>query len=287
MIFPRCRFLTLCVNYHRDDETLRFVQGLLSQVDAVDQRVIVVDNSVPPLIDGPLSRLSQEDERASVVRPGRNLGYFGGAALGLQCYCKSAEMAEWIIVCNTDIEFSQEDFLCKLDLFHGGPHASAVVAPAIIASFSGCSQNPHMRSRPTRVRMHFYKWIYRLPPLFWVYETLSFIKRALFHGALPSTGSEMLAEGPTTIYSPHGAFIAFHRRYFEAGGSLNHGVFLFGEETFVAETCRRLGLAVQYDHRLKIIHREHGATGHLRESRKLHAEAAAYCADTFFSGERT
>lgn len=287
MTAPRCRFLTLCVNYHNDEETLRFVRALLAQIDAADQRIIVVDNSATPVLDGPLSVLEREDKRATVVRPGRNLGYLGGAAFGLRHYREVAEVAEWTIVCNTDIVLPRNDLLRQLDLFHGGSRVSAVVAPAIVSSFSARNQNPHMRSRPTRVRMHLYKWIYRQPYLFWGYRSLSSIKQVLLRWAATAQDGENLSEEPTTIYSPHGAFIAFHRQYFEAGGSLDYGSFLFGEEIFVAETCRRLDLAIQYDRRLKIIHREHATTGQSPESGRFQAEAAAYCADTFFGGDRT
>lgn len=42
-----------------------------------------------------------------------------------------------------------------------------------------------------------------------------------------------------SIYAPFGAFIVFHRQYFESGGHLSYGSFLFGEEIFITETARR------------------------------------------------
>lgn len=280
------KYLTLCINYHNDEGSSLFIHDLLSQNDAVDQRIIVVDNSTRPRLNGPLSTFEREDLRVSVVRPAKNLGYFGGAAWGLKHYREKAKLAEWTIVCNTDIYLPQKDFLFKLNLLHGGSHASAVVAPAIISSISGRDQNPHMKSRPTRIRMQFYKWTYRLPPLFWLYRSLSSLKKVLFRWLLSSEFTEAFPDGSIAIYSPHGAFIAFNRRYFEAGGTLDHGVFLFGEEIFVAETCRRIGLSVQYDRRLRIVHREHEATGHYSESGKYQTAAAAHCADIYFGKTR-
>src|SRR5262249_2176510 len=92
--------------------------------------------------------------------------------------------------------------------------------------------------------------------------------------------------GPVPIYAPHGSFIAFRRTYFERGGSLNHPVFLFGEEIFVAETARRLGLTISYDRRLEVIHREHKSTGYFPSPRisAYSSQAATYCADQYFRG---
>ena len=81
----------------------------------------------------------------------------------------------------------------------------------------------------------------------------------------------------------------FSRRYFESSGNLNHGAFLCGEEVFIAETARRLGLAVVYDPRLKVVHKEN-ATLSRYTSRQLLAyvrEATDYVTETFFSGSAT
>jgi GT2 family glycosyltransferase len=66
---------------------------------------------------------------------------------------------------------------------------------------------------------------------------------------------------PGKIYAPHGACIVFSRHYFEAGGNLDYPCFLYGEEFFVAETARRLQLAIVVDPALKITHHEHATTG--------------------------
>jgi GT2 family glycosyltransferase len=90
---------------------------------------------------------------------------------------------------------------------------------------------------------------------------------------------------PLQIYAAHGAFLAFRKSYFEAGGTLRHGAFLFGEEIFVAETVRRLGLTIGYDPRLRVFHRGYTTTGYMpsRQMATYMREAARYCADTWFS----
>jgi hypothetical protein len=53
----------------------------------------------------------------------------------------------------------------------------------------------------------------------------------------------------------------FRRAYFDAGATLNFGSFLYGEELFVAEECRRTKQHISFEPSLKMIHREHTTTG--------------------------
>lgn len=120
------------------------------------------------------------------------------------------------------------------------------------------------------------------------YELLSSLRYAITNimaRARRQTVEEVAAERTRKIYAPFGAFIVFHRRYFEAGGHLNYGSFLFGEEIFVAETARRLGMAIVYDSRLRLCHREHGAMLNVpsRQIARYAAQSARYLARTYFS----
>lgn len=280
--------LTICVNYHSDKQTVCFVQGLLAQRGICDQKVIIVDNSEPPMVDSPLCDLACIDRRIWLRRRGKNLGYYGGAAWGLREYIKKFPLADWIIVCNTDMEFIQADFLSNLCTLYS-PCQHAIIAPAIISAVSGMDLNPFMRTRPTRFRMHFYKWIFRYYPILMTYQFLGLLKnKILFISEPPLVRSNANPDRkflvPQQIYAPHGSFVVYNRKYFTSGGTLDHGVFLFGEEIFIAETAKRLGLTIAYDPRLQIVHLEHTTTS-IFKSRKIPGfmkEAAEYCADTFF-----
>lgn len=281
--------LTICVNYHNDEETASFVKELLAQQGIFIQRVIVVDNAESTGVNSPLRDLSHADERIWLRCPGKNMGYYGGAAWGLREFIKEFPLPDWIIVCNTDMKFINTDFMSNLCAFHSASHY-AVIAPAIISDLSGRGQNPYMRTRPTHFRMHFYKWVFRYYPISMIYQLFALAKNRIPFILKPvlvrlNANSDPKVLVPQQIYAPHGSFVAFSRKYFESGGTLEHGVFLFGEEIFVAETARHLGLTIVYDPRLQIIHREHTTTS-IFKSRKILGfvrEAAEYCADTFFT----
>jgi len=130
--------------------------------------------------------------------------------------------------------------------------------------------------------MHFYRWMFSSYPSDVVYQSLHWLKQQTARGrplGLPSESGEV-----EPIYAAHGSFLAFHRSYFERGGTLGHGAFLFGEEIFVAETARRLGLAVLFEPRVIVEHAEHSSMGPLwrRETSDRRREASRYLANTFF-----
>lgn len=273
--------LVICVNYKNENETIRFVKNVLSQRGAEKIKVLVVDNSMCPPADC-LTDLFNLHKQVILLSPRKNLGYFGGSALGLRHYVERFTLPEWIVVSNTDIELLQGDFFAILHAEHS-ISPPAIVAPAIYSSLTNREQNPFLRRRPSSARMHFYSWIFRFSPFLNAYERLSNLKwhtRKMIN--TKSTNASIKEGRPFSIYAPHGSFLIFHRKYFEEGGTLDHGVFLFGEEIFVAETARRLGLEIIYDPKLKVLHREHSTTKHSEARDKYIAEGAAYCAKTFF-----
>lgn len=280
--------LVICVNYHDEQNTVSFVNEILQQECSDSLRLIIVDNSEGSSSDPRLLHLAKADSRVQVMKAPGNLGYFGGANWALRLYLAGAPLPDWIIVSNSDISFIGRDFLIRLFTLYPD-NAPSVVAPSILSKFSGTDQNPYMEQRPSSARMHFYKWVFRYYPTFVIYNTLSLVKhkmQAVIPMVIPFYDArKKKSKQPRAIYAPHGSFIIFHRSYFEAGGSLEYDVFLFGEEIFIAETARRLGLTVFYDPRLVVLHSGKATTGKFK-SRKMARfirEASSYCADKFFS----
>lgn len=279
--------LVLCISYRNDDDTIRFIRELLASETCEGLRITVVDNSGAPVLKAAFPKNSKNGSHLRILVSEGNLGYFGGAACGLRDYLSRNEMPEWVIVCNSDISLLQKEFFECL-LHFGEKHNFEVIAPAIISELSGRDQNPFMYVRPSALRMRFYKGLFKWYPLLVLYSSLYLVKEKLLKhcwSGQTTTGNPSSAAEPVRIYAAHGAFIAFRKSYFEAGGTLHHGAFLFGEEVFVAETVRRLGLTIGYDPRLQVFHRGHTTTGYI-PSRLMAShmrEAARYCADTWFS----
>lgn len=274
------KVLVICMNYFSDEDTIAFARSVLSQNHSSAIQVLVVDNSTvkPPNVK--LHPLQGDNNQVTILYPERNLGYFGGAAWGLKRYLETEELPEWVLVTNTDIEFPDQDFFRRLfELYPDG--FNGVVAPSILSGMNGCNQNPFMKRRPSKYRMHFLKWVFMTYPTLFIYQSLAMIKSMIKKGKLADC-NEVLQ--PMTIYAPHGSFILFDKKYFLSGGNLDYDVFLFGEEVFVAETVRRKKVEIRFDPRLSVLHQEHATTGIIKNKKmaKFVKESSAYCADQYF-----
>ena len=93
--------VSVVVNYEGFDDTIRCVESLLASAYA-EHRVVVVDNASP---SGDAARLSAElSDRAHVIASGRNLGYGGGANLGLGWALAQDAAYAWVLNNDTIVE---------------------------------------------------------------------------------------------------------------------------------------------------------------------------------------
>jgi len=273
--------LLICVNFRKPAETQRFVATALEQTLNSSLRLVVVENS-PSSDEGGVPESARNNPQVKALATGKNLGYFGGAAAALADHLKSHSMPEWVVVSNPDVYFSDREVLHRLCDSHLG-NEPAVIAPSIRTVNTSVEQNPYMRVRPSRFRMHLYRWLFSSYPVDVVYESLSWVKHRALELVSKKRPTEV-ASSPEKIYAPHGSFIALHRSYFERGGSLEYGAFLFGEEIFIAETARRLGLTVLYEPSVRIEHTERSTAAGLwnRDASRFRKQASRYLAKTFF-----
>jgi GT2 family glycosyltransferase len=226
-------------------------------------------------------------ENLSIVNSDKNRGYFGGLKMGLEWFRKThGGLPSWIIACNNDIRIEQTDFFEKLSrLEHGNV---GVIAPEIICSETGLDQNPFMLRRPGRWRigeLHFWLRSYYLA---FIHEEMSLWKsraEALRRRFLRKSEEPCKKPG-ARIYAAHGAFLIFSRQFFELGGFLDDGFFLFHEEISIAEICWKLGLAIFYHPQLSILHDEHSTIGrrftrttYLYQKQSFHHLMANYLTD--------
>ncbi len=274
-------FLVICVNYNNDEETFNFITALLRLNNFDRGKIVLVNNG--NLLNPSLTNLCINQSRIKLYQAEKNLGYLGGACWGLKQYLKEFPMPKWIILSNTDIHFSDSDIFKKIELYDPPPD---IIAPEIILQSNSrqalIKQNPHLKKRPSKLRMLFYKSVFRFFLLGTIYYFLSEIKCFICLNFLKKRKS--FAEANKSIkceriYAPMGAFIILNKSYFNAGGTLNHGCFLYGEEISIAENAQKLNLNVIYDPNLKVLHKG-GNTTRLVANRKLlkyHRDAAAYC----------
>ena len=287
------KVLIISVNYNSDDSALRFVGSFSSIIatSGVDTTSVLVDNTERSSSQVFFKHVQTINPSVICIKSPVNLGYFGGAHLGLEEYLRTNILPDWVIVSNVDLEFRGSNFLSHLRNI-SQIEKLGVVAPSIWSESRKHDWNPKIIARPSKLKMHFYKALYRNFYLFSLYLLLSKLKSLVNRSTMAGIKFLKIQKKKKkvvlwqNIYAPHGACIIFSRLYFERGGNLNYPMFLFGEEIFVAETVRRIGLKTIFYPALKLYSYDHVSTsGRFFRSRKIVSyfyDSAAFIVDKYF-----
>ena len=243
------KILIITVNFRNAGCTLE----LLTSASALDGfnhcNVLIVDNNSG---DDSVPRMREaiaKFNNVELLRSPQNRGYFGGARWGLDEYLARHRSPDWVIVCNNDIVFDDSRFLSHL--LERDPAKAGVIAPAIISRLTGCDANPIIRERPSSSRMWRYRLLLSQYYVAWLAQCLAPLVRKARNSLYVRRNH---GHDQTAIYAPHGSFIIFSRRFFESGGFIDHGFFLYAEEFCVAEMCRHLRVPVLHDPELRVWH---------------------------------
>ncbi|HUP50022.1 MAG TPA: hypothetical protein VNA04_14655 [Thermoanaerobaculia bacterium] len=219
--------------------------------------VAVVDNSggLPP------------HPGVSIYPAPANLGYLGGAALGLDRWRaeQHGEVPEWVGIVNPDVALAGDAIAALLTA--GLPESVAIVAPSVLLGGT-IPQNPFLQRRPSSFRMWLYTVVFRSALLTLLLDLLLSLKR--FRARRRSAG------GPRPIYAAHGSAVLIRRSFFERGGTLSYRGFMYGEEIHLAEQVRSMGGTVMYMPSIAAVHRGSSSTSAVRFSkrRQWHLQSA-------------
>ena len=276
--------LIITVNFRHAECTLRLLESASRLEGFSGCYLLVVDNNSG---DGSAERIQTAISAYSnveLVASLENLGYFGAAKWALNRYMSGHQVPEWIVVCNNDIVFDSPAFL--RELIARDPRDVGALAPAIISRLTGFDSNPMILRRPGRIRKLRYRFLVSTYYVAWLTQWLApFVRkgRRRWHARRSNR-----RDCQTRIYAPHGSFLIFSRRYFEEGGFIDDGCFLYGEEISVAETCWRLGLPVIHDPELKVSHNDSQTTGRMltRSSYRLQREGLQYALGKYLESGR-
>lgn len=281
------RIVILAVSYCSDATAVEWVTGVnrvLVGSRRDDVAVVMVDNTPRESSADLFTRLLAADPRVKALKAPGNLGYFGGAFHGWEQWQREGgERPDWVIVSNVDVSFPDPAFFSRL-LDTPYPGDVGVLAPSILSKTRHGDWNPKISTRPSRRRMHAYKLLYRSRWVFNLYEALARVKYALTGFRRSRRVANASTPALRDIYAAHGACMLFAREFFVRGGTLRYPSFLFGEEIFVAETARELGLRTVYDPELVMSSEDHVSTGWLRSKRMVEymRESAVFLANRYF-----
>jgi GT2 family glycosyltransferase len=269
--------LYIAVTYRTADQARAFASHFQGAPEGT--HLVLVDNTEPEHRESLQVERRDSRSHATYVESPSNLGYFGGARLGLTQALEAGIRPQWLVVSNVDIRFSPADVagvLAEQDSSQVG-----VVAPSIRSSLSGRELNPFMANRPGRLRMRAYRYV------FWPYWGLVAYTAASQFASHLGVNRRHEAEGvaePRAVYAAHGSFMIFSSEFFLRGGDLSHAPFLFFEEITIAERVRRLNLPILFAPKLRVVHEEHASTSRLpgRLHHRFVREALVHVTDSYF-----
>ncbi len=239
------------VNYCSSDETCNWIRSIL-KLDGCNL-IVILDNSAERADVTLADRISELSNDIIYINNGHNLGYMPGANYVYQEIKKWGFVFDFLVVSNVDLEFETKNY--KQTLYAYDTDNVGIIAPAIVDN--GKDLNPYRINKPTKRYQKFTLMYFKYPVFRSFLDCARKIKKRLHHT------SKTYIEDGMKIYMPYGACFIFTKHYFEAGGNLQHELFLYAEESFVAEQCRKIHKDIIYVPDIYIKNKGHVSTGTL------------------------
>jgi GT2 family glycosyltransferase len=242
-------FLFIAVVYNDFADTEAFCRSLQSQ-DRSRQfglECLIVDNSTDSTVSAKLCTLTQTFDFVSILRPDKNVGYFGGLNYALErCDCSKCSC---VVLCNNDLEFASD--FCKVFMETSFSNDTFVVCPDVV-TLDGFHQNPHVLrplSRLSRVRIDLYFSNYYAAAI------LKTVKRAI-DWVMPRKFRRNRVSSSGFVHMGIGACYLLLPQFFSHFSTLHYPFFLYGEEAFLSAQVHEGGGRLYYCSALSVRHKE-------------------------------
>lgn len=259
-----------CVTYNSYNELAAFLSSLENAaVDIADKCVVDVY-----ITDNTENNRRPVSFQSGIVNirtfyPSKNLGYFGGVKYAMDSVDVSPY--HFVAISNVDLEF-RRDALCNLLNLEEGEDVGWI-AVQLYSLLEGRDRNPSVLKRYSRKKLQLLRIMFKYPLFMWLYKNTFYCRKKY-------SSHYQCSE----IYAGHGSFILLTDKYFSLCGKVDYPVFLYGEELYIAEQCRKHGLKVKYNPSVCLIDKEHVSTGKMRKVfyYKCNYEGLTYILNTFY-----
>lgn len=264
------RIAIYCVNYHSYDSLHQYLlsidKAIETEVSPIELKVIVADNTTPVL---PI-QYTPRHFSLIVVPTGDNKGYFG-AVRHAMLQISPADF-DYSIISNVDVLIST-DFFTQLLASKSDTTTVGWIAPEIYSQSLGFDFNPQAIEPYSLNKLKVLRLMFKYP---WLLR----VKQKLLH---MYHDIKDVSSGP--IYVGHGSFLILTKSFFTHSGIINYPVFLYGEEIYLAETCKSHHLQVIYEPAIKVIDIGRVSTGKIpfRQYCKYNYQGIDYIIKTFYN----
>ena len=248
--------LIITVNYRNTSVTEDFIHSLEKLHEFQRVQLVIVDSASTNATKEELETLLHNSSlHTQIIYSDQNTYYWGGVALAIKHLKLEFSMGpKWLIACNNDILFTQQDFLKQLIALD--PDKYPVIGPTIYSSVTRKNLNPAM-AKPINIFGKFYYSILFINPK--TARLIQIIRKmtqklfySVFKRSTPTSGK---------IYAPHGSLMIFSKHYFNRGGWIDDNFKLYGEEITTAEIASNNNLEIHFLPELEVSHVEHSSTG--------------------------
>ena len=268
-----------CVNYNSYKELYDYVRSVdVAAGECSDIRVdvYVIDNTdknYQPI------NISASHVNIKLFDHHMNYGYFGAVCHAIKEV--NLDDYDYYVISNVDV-LVDKDIFQKL-VAQKYPENTGIIAPRIFSK--------HLLKNLNPVRLERYSYN-RLKMLLFlndhsVLNTFLLWLRKRIYRLRKSSNAAVEAEQMSKLYLAHGSFILLTKEFYKRCGLIDYPIFLYCEEIYLAELCRKHDLLTVYDGTLKLTDIGMVSTGHLKKKQfcKYNHDAITYIINTFYKNK--
>ncbi|MBI5236965.1 MAG: glycosyltransferase family 2 protein [Deltaproteobacteria bacterium] len=243
-------FYFIAVNYRNYEFTIKYIKSINRfNFDRANIHIRIVDNDSGPEDLEAIQKATTGLKNFKLIKNEKNLGYFKALNVGIDDVYDKRDCI--LIVGNNDMEF-HENFIAELQKV-GYDDKTLVIAPNII-TMDGRHQNPHYIARMSRLRKFGFK----------VYHTSYFLSLCIhwLRGMQKKLRPPKKNDEHTKrqfIHMGVGACYILTEFFFDHYAKLDDSVFLWGEESLLANQIESVNGKILYEPDLIVYHRENGS----------------------------
>lgn len=250
------KFSFVVLHYKSYKDTIECVNSILDLYSEVN--VVIVDNASG---DGTVEKLIKKyksKENIYIIKNNRNLGFAEGNNVGYT-YAREVLLSEFILVCNNDLIFSQEDYLVKIKKIYNETGAY-IIGPDIESLSDGQHQNPMSPTTTNPYRINREILRYKLLLFLSKLNIYDFLKKNNFHNVQLQQNRIVHNELKENEVL-HGSMLIFTPRYVKKEeNAFRLGTFLYMEEDILYAYARSKNYKTLYAPNLHVYHKEDSST---------------------------
>ena len=157
----------------------------------------------------------------------------------------------YFILSNTDIKYDTSNFFDKLFSTNIDDDIGCI-APSVYCLANNSYSNPHYTNRVKLIKFKFLSMMFSFPKLAHLYIKLSSLK---------ANKNKRIEKPAQYVYSPHGCYMIFTKRFIKSIKGFEYGVRMYSEESCIGELLLKNNFKCKYDPSIRITHMESAVTG--------------------------